>query len=95
MSDPEPDPELEEEVRRRTNDNAIITRFTIEKALWNCCVSLLLTEIMPNLYLGGYVPWLFSLTFFSYPFPFPFRSFVFSPIGKPNRTLLRRNQNKK
>ncbi|CAF9917177.1 hypothetical protein IMSHALPRED_003488 [Imshaugia aleurites] len=34
---------------------ASITRFMIEKALWNCCVSLSLTEIMPNLYLGGYL----------------------------------------
>lgn len=30
-----------------------LTKIMIEKALWNCCVSLSLTEIMPNLYLGG------------------------------------------
>lgn len=38
----------EEETR-----NTIITKFMIEKALWNCCVSLSLTEILPNLYVGG------------------------------------------
>ncbi|KAM0795897.1 protein-tyrosine phosphatase-like protein [Usnea florida] len=32
-----------------------VTKIMIEKALWNCCVSLSLTEIMPNLYLGGYL----------------------------------------
>ena len=32
--------------------NALM-KIMIEKALWNCCVSLSLTEIMPNLYLGG------------------------------------------
>lgn len=40
-----------------------VTRFTIEKALWNCCVSLSLTQIMPNLYLGGYVPCLTLLLY--------------------------------
>ena len=62
---------------RRENAAAVVTRFMIEKALWNCCVSLALTEILPNLYLGGYVPlWLFPT-----PFPpilslFPFESKV-------------------
>ena len=30
-----------------------LSKIMVEKALWNCCVSLSLTEIMPNLYLGG------------------------------------------
>ena len=34
-------------------DRNTVTRFMIEKALWNCCVSLSLTEILPNLYIGG------------------------------------------
>lgn len=33
----------------------IVSKAMIEKALWNCCVSLSLTEILPNLYLGGSV----------------------------------------
>ena len=52
----------EEAARRNT-----VTRFMIEKALWNCCVSLSLTEILPNLYLGGYVP--LPLLDFSHPLP--------------------------
>ena len=30
-----------------------VTKSAIEKTLWSCCVSLSLTEILPNLYLGG------------------------------------------
>ena len=70
MSEAEGVGEEEEEGRRgRRGSETVITKFMIEKALWNCCVSLSLTEILPNLYLGGYVPLPTSL----FP-PFPFES---------------------
>ena len=69
MSEPEGGGEEEEEGRRGRGRETVITKFMIEKALWNCCVSLSLTEILPNLYLGGYVP----LPTLLFP-PFPFES---------------------
>ena len=55
-----PDEEREGEGERQqgqgeynNNNNAVITKFMIEKALWNSCVSLSQTEILPNLYIGG------------------------------------------
>ena len=56
MAEPEGGGEEEEGRRGRRGRGTVITKFRIEKALRNCCVSLSLTEILPNLYLGGYVP---------------------------------------
>lgn len=67
MSEPEQGGRRRRRRTRDDDDEDVVTRrrrFMIEKALWNCCVSLVLTEILPGLYLGGYVVHSSSLSFF-------------------------------